>query len=284
MSYQKIIFFFFSSLIFLGISFLQSLPDDKLHLIFCDVGQGDAIYIRGPKGTDIIIDGGPDNRVLNCLGKKMPFWDKTVELVVLTHPQADHLTGLIEILKRYQVKQIIDSSAKNDSQEYKFWEKLIKEKNIKRLEAQKGESIRVDGKVNLTVLWPLPQTSPTPLIIPNDLNSTSTVIRLSFNQFSSLFTGDLDASSLSNLSDLSYLGDLTVLKLPHHGSKTGLSPSFLEKVRPVLAIISVGKNSYGHPSPETLKLLNSLGIKFLRTDLDKTIEIISDGQIWYRAP
>lgn len=275
----KLVFLTILSLVSLFFLFFTTLPDGRLHITFCDVGQGDAAYIRGPKGTDIVIDGGPDNRVLNCLGNKMPFWDRTIELIVLSHPQADHLTGLIEILKRYQVKQIIDASAKSDSQEYKFWEKLIKEKNIKRLEAQKGESVRVDGNVNLAVLWPLPPIRQ--LADPiTDLNSTSTVVSLFFGNFSSLFTGDLDSFSLSYLSGLSDLGHLDVLKLPHHGSKTGLSPTFLEKVRPALSIISVGKNSYGHPSPETLKLLNSLNIPFLRTDKDKTIEIVSDGQSW----
>ncbi|MCL5675904.1 MAG: MBL fold metallo-hydrolase [Patescibacteria group bacterium] len=264
----------FCSFLFLGISFIFSLPDGRLHLVFCDVGQGDAVYIRGPKGSDIVIDGGPDNRVLNCLGEKMPFWDRTIELVVLSHPQADHLTGLIEIIKRYQVKKILDSSAKNNSKEYELWEKLINEKKINRIEAKEGEKILVDKQAGLSVLWPK-SGKDTP-----DINSSSTVVSLSFGSFSSLFTGDLDGFSLSNLSGLSSLGNLTILKIPHHGSKTGLSQKFLEVFKPSLAIISVGKNSFGHPSPETLKLLNDLNIKYLRTDKDKSIEIISDGKTW----
>lgn len=284
----KIIVLGIIAFFYLLFSFLISLPDNHLHLVFCDVGQGDAAYIRGPKGSDIVIDGGPDARVLNCLGSKMPFWDRTIELLILSHPQADHLTGLIEIVKRYEVKQIIDSSAKASGEEYKLWERLIREKKIKKIEAQKGENVKVDGIVNLSVLWPENDKN------TSDLNSTSTVVQLTFGTFSSLFTGDLDADSMIQL--LNYLNfetllvcnkfscenKLSILKFPHHGSKTGLSPTFLASVQPALAIISVGKNSYGHPSLETLKLLNSLNIPFLRTDKEKNIEIVSNGQSWYR--
>jgi len=122
-----------------------------------------------------------------------------------------------------------------------------------------------------------------------DLNSTSTVVQLTFGTFSSLFTGDLDALTLNSLTTLNSPfrvnlqgepNSLTVLKLPHHGSKTGLSQTFLAAVQPALAIISVGKNSYGHPSLETLNLLNSLNIPYLRTDKEKNIEIVSDGKMW----
>ncbi len=294
MKFKIVLLFIFSTVVLLFI-FVQSLPDNHLHLVFCDVGQGDAIYVRGPKGSDMVIDGGPDERVLNCLGEKMPFWDRTIELLVLSHPQADHLTGLIEIVKRFEVKKLVDSSAKNNTAEYYLWEKLIKEKKIKRIEARAGEKIMVDKEVELSVLWPknpenTSEVKPSSNLADTfeaeqqtlDLNSSSTVLSLSFNHFSSLFTGDLDSDSLNSLISLISPISLTILKFPHHGSKTGLSEAFLKAVSPALAIISVGKNSFGHPSAETPKLLNSLNIPFLRTDEDKTIEIVSDGKVWYR--
>ena len=259
------------SLSVLSYWFFTTLPDGKLHVVFCDVGQGDAAYIRAPNGSDIVIDGGPDERVLSCLGKKMPFYDRTIELLILSHPQAAHLTGLIEILKRYQVSQIIDSSAKVDSQAYKFWEKLIKEKKIKRLEAKAGQGIKVDGQLKLDILWPISNIG--------DPNSLSTVVRLSYGSFSALFTGDLENPSLSREALAKW--ESFLLKVPHHGSKNGLTQKFLEAISPKIAVISVGKNSYGHPSAEALKLLNF--VKLFRTDKDKTVEFITDGKTYFKT-
>jgi competence protein ComEC len=266
------------------VKFLLTLPDGNLHVVFCDVGQGDAVYIRTPQGTDIVIDGGPDVGVLECLGKHLPFYDRTIELVILSHPQSDHITGLIEIIKRYHVLQIINSSARNETKEALLWEKLIKEKNVRQVIAEKGQKVLADRQVVLNILWPnvsLPQK--------NDVNELSTVVLLRYQNFSVLFTGDISggiAEQLSFSSEKNYDDTIelqsTILKVPHHGSKFGLSKKFLEEINPSLAIISVGKNSYGHPNSETIKLLNSLGINILRTDQNKTIEIISNGSTWYR--
>lgn len=264
------------SLIFLSFAFLRGLPDGKLHLVFCDVGQGDAAYIRSPNGSDILIDGGPNERVLNCLGEHMPFWDRTIELIILSHPQADHVVGLIEVLKRYRVSQIIDSSAKYDSQIAKTWENLIKEKKIAKIEARIGERVVVDQNLELEIVWPKEN------LINTDINELSTVVFLKYGVFTALFTGDIGAETMNSISSFPPFPPrpLAVLKVPHHGSRNSLSQSFYETFTPQLAVISVGKNSYGHPSPEILNFLNSLNIKTLRTDQNGTIEIVNDGNSW----
>ena len=257
-----------------------SLSDGKLHLVFCDVGQGDAIYIKAATGDDILIDGGPNEKVLSCLGKHMPFYDRTIELIILSHPQADHLTGLISVIERYNVKYFVSSGIGNETEGYKRLENLIKTKTIDRKTLFSGEGINLDG-LALKTIWPKEEvlgasTSET------ELNSLSLVLQLSYGNFDALLPGDAGAPVLEELAlSLPTAGEWEVLKVPHHGSKTSLLESFLETVKPQLAIISVGKNSYGHPAKEILKLLSDRAIKILRTDEDGEIEIVSDGKGWY---
>lgn len=257
-----------------------SLPDGKLHLVFCDVGQGDAIYIRGATGEDILVDGGPNEKVLSCLGSHMPFYDRTLELVILSHPQADHLNGLISAVERYNVNYFVSSGIGSETEGYKRLENLIKTKKIDKKMLFSGGKIVLDG-LTLATLWPKEgvlgaATSET------NLNDLSLVLRLSYGNFDALLTGDAGASVLEELAlSPSLAGEWEVLKIPHHGSKTSLLTSFLEKISPQLAVISVGKNSYGHPAKETLRMLKDLGIKILRTDENGEIEIVSDGKGWY---
>jgi competence protein ComEC len=233
-----------------------SWPDNKLHLIFCNVGQGDAILISYQK-TQILIDGGPDNLVLNCLSHHLPFWDRQIEMVVLTHPEKDHFGGLIDVIKRYNLKYLISSAS---------WP----EGGRKTTVLKAGDEIRL-GKINLSVLWPREINQ------ERKLNENSLVLKLAFGSFQALLTGDLPGE-IENQLDLT---PVEVLKVAHHGSLYSTSQAFLEKVKPKLAVISVGKNKFGHPTKETLKRLEDLGIKVLRTDQNGEIEIVSDGQAWY---
>lgn len=267
-------------LILLSASFF-SLPDTKLHLVFCDVGQGDAIYVRTPGGEDILIDAGPNDKVLACLGKHMPFYDRSIELVFLSHPQADHLNGLISVIERYNVDYFVSSGIGNTTEGYKKLAKLLSEKNVLQKKVFAGEKIGLDN-VGLKILWPekggvLAATSPT------DVNELSLVLKLSYGQFDALLTGDAGQDVQEQLAlNPASRGEWEVLKVPHHGSKTSLLASFLEEIKPALAVISVGKNSYGHPAKETLEVLRNYEIKILRTDKDGEIEIISDGKKWWR--
>ncbi len=258
-----------------------SLPDGKLHLVFCDVGQGDAIYIKTPSGEDILLDGGPNEKVLSCLGKHMPFYDRKIELVFLSHPQADHLDGLISVLERYSVDYFISNGLEGQGGEYQRLISLIKSHKIPLKKESAGEKILLDN-LTLDVLWPSAQVLGASTS-QADLNESSLILELTYNRFNVLLTGDAGQEIQQEIRNQKPgISDIEVIKVPHHGSKTSLSPQFLEQSKPQLAVISVGKNSYGHPTKETLGILQDMGIKILRTDKDGEIEIVSDGEKWWR--
>lgn len=255
--------------------------DSKLHLVICDVGQGDAIFIRTATQLDILIDGGPDKKVLDCLGKHMPFWDRSLDLVIMTHPDADHSTGLIDVIKRYQVSGFYAQKVPGRTQIFELLEATLAEKKLSAKYLHKGDVFR-DGKgFNMTALWPsveaielTDQNSSKPR-----LNELSVVELVTYGNFSVLLTGDAGSKVMDQIAPGA--GFINILKVPHHGSKTGMSDNFLSLASPDLAVISVGsKNRYGHPAKASLDLLIDHMIQVLRTDLDGDVEIISDGKIW----
>ncbi len=252
--------------------------DNKLHVWFCDVGQGDAIFIRTPQKHDVLVDGGPDHKVLGCLAQAMPFWDRTIELVVLTHPQADHLAGLVEVLRRYQVQKILTTNAVADTAVFRTWKGELAKEQIRGAtiySPQRGKIIGL-GAVKMAVAWPDDGNSFDRFV--GDLNETAIVAKLVYGNFCLWLTGDAPAHILEQISSS---GSCSVVKVPHHGSRTGLSAVLLDDIEPQLAVISVGaKNSYGHPHKEVLEILRNKDIKILRTDLDGEIEVVSDGKSW----
>jgi len=260
---------------------LVSLPDGKLHLVFCDVGQGDAIYVRTPGGEDILVDGGPNDKVLSCLSNHMPFYDRTIEMIFLSHPQADHLNGLISVLERYNVDYFISSGIGSGTEGYTKLASLLKNKNVQQKTETTGGKINLDGIV-LKTIWPSEEEEKVlgASTSESSINTLSLILELSYGQFTALLTGDADQTVQKLISPISQIGQISVLKVPHHGSKTALLESFLAEIKPQLAVISVGKNSYGHPSDVALKQLNDIGAKILRTDKDGEIEIVSDGKTW----
>lgn len=253
-----------------------TLDDGKLHVVVCDVGQGDAIFIRSPGGADILIDGGPDDKVLNCLGRHMPFWDRSLEMVVLTHPHADHLIGLISVIKSYSVLQFIGNISGQIDQETEGLKELksqINSHNIKITTVTIGDRFRIKDGTLFSVLWP-PQD-----FVSSDVNDLSIVFLLNFSDFEALLTGDAGVNAGYQRV---FEGQVDLLKVPHHGSRTGLSAQFMDQVRLGLAVISVGKkNKFGHPHEETLKILTDKDIKTLRTDLDGEVAVISNGKKWW---
>ncbi len=250
-------------------SFFGSLPDGKLHIIFCDVGQGDAAYIKFPDGRDMVVDGGPNDNVLGCLGNSMPFWDRHIDMVLLTHPQKDHMQGLISILERYDVDYFVRSDIENTTEGYEKLLALAAAKNIPVKYMTAGESITVDNTV-LRFLGPPAD------MVSRELNEHSLVFVLDYGTFDALFTGDATFSES--------VEPVEVLKVPHHGSKTGMNEAFLNRLKPTLAVISVGKNNYGHPAQEALNLLQTVGARVLRTDEEGDIEVASDGRGWTVVP
>lgn len=281
-------------------AFILSLPDGRLHITFCNVGQGDAAYIRTPSNQDMLIDGGPDTRVLSCLGKHMPFYDRKIDVVVLTHPQKDHMQGLISVLQRYQVGYfIIGVEGNNDNTGYKQLVDEIQKRKIHIKNVFRGDQFFLGG-VNISVLWPdrewvaekIPGVHPamagqtfdssqSVLGMTTDiqLNDFSYYLYLKYGNFDALFTGDGDIHIQPEVMKTD-LHQMDVLKVPHHGSKTGMTGEFLDRIAPEVAVISVGKNSYGHPTREALELLIQRGVKIKRTDINGDVEVVSDGVTW----
>lgn len=259
---------------------IVSFYDGKLHVVFCDVGQGDAIFIRTPNGSDILVDAGTNNKVLECLSSHMPFWDRDIELVFLTHPHLDHFYGIFSILKHYHIKQFITEELYNDTSYYQELVKLIKSKNIPiKFVFEKDEYKLDNSSVKLRVLSPskelLKRTSPNSLI--NERSEfASLILNLSYDSFDTILTGDSQSNQLGEATK--GLSSIDVLQVPHHGSKTGLTDEIMKNLDPSVAVISVGKNSYGHPTSLILSLLKKYNAEILRTDQNGDIEIISDGK------
>lgn len=242
---------------------------------FFDVGQGDAIFIETSQAHQILIDGGPSGKILEKLSAEMPFYDRSLDLIILTHPEKDHMTGLIEVLKRYRVDYILWTGVKRNTSEYEEWKNALEKEKAPIRIARAGQKVRAAEAV-FDILYPLEILEGTEL---KDSNNTSVVVRLSFGKTSFLFTGDIYQSGEKNL--MAKRNDLSsdVLKLAHHGSKTSSSEEFLKRVLPAIAVAQAGKdNPYGHPHQEVLARLISIGSKILRTDEMGDIKIISDGE------
>ncbi len=268
-----------------GLFFYQSAKfnDGKLHIIVCDVGQGDGILIRTPNGSDILVDGGPDDSILGCLSEHLPFWDRTIELMVLTHPHTDHAAGLTDVLKRYTVLHFVTEKVLGNTATYKRLEDGLTTQKLTAKYLTSGDRIDFADKTELLTFWPAQERANTTLSQGKnddqdlDLNGFSLIQLLSYGDFKMLLTGDAGAIAEDKIA--AEVGKVDVLKVPHHGSKTGMSDYFLSIVNPTLAIISVGaKNRYNHPAYESLNFLKAHGIKTLRTDEDGEVEIVSDGK------
>lgn len=249
---------------------------DVLEVDFFDVGQGDAALIIAPGGKEALIDGGPGPAVLEGLGKALPFWDRSIELVILTHPDHDHLAGLLEVLKNYEVKNILWSGVPKSGAEFDEWEKLIVEERANIVKAEAGQIISLDkkGRSNIEIIHSGGD--------PGDVNNTSVVAKLSYGERSFLFCGDIGREVEEKLAAGNSDLRADVLKIPHHGSKTSASEIFLSKVNPAAAVISVGQgNSYGHPGSAILELSDKYDIKIFRTDTDGDIFFATDGNKLY---
>ena len=271
-----------------------NLPDRDLHLVVCDVGQGDAVLIH-QGSMQVLVDGGPNSSVLDCLSRHLPFWDRTLEVVVLTHPQADHLNGLVDVLERYDVEQVVVNGLVNDTAGFRAFQEVVIDEGALVYLPSRGDEIRL-GPIRLTVLlpeeklglarvWEEPGVTGEVLGIAThqgDLNETSVVLKLTFGEFDALLVGDIGFSSEQALIVDGVLSEVEVLKVGHHGSKYASSLDFLREIRPTLAVISVGgKNSYGHPTRDTLMRLDTVGARVFRTDVEGDVEIVSNGQEYW---
>ncbi len=251
--------------------------DNKyLKVAFLDVGQGDSIYIEAPNGRQMLVDGGPDATVLSRLSKVMPFADRSIDMIVATHPDLDHIGGFPVLLDNYKVGNILENGFKSDSKIYSSLEEKVAKKKINKIIARRGMHIVLDDKRNIYFDILFPDRDVNTL----ESNEGSIVGKLVYGGESFMLTGDasLYTENLIEWNENDNTLHSNVLKLGHHGSRTSSSILWLKKVHPEVAIISVDKgNKYGHPHKELLDRLSSLHIPFLSTADLGNIVFESDG-------
>jgi len=271
-------------LLILGAAFLLTLalfvyswhPDKRLEVDFLNVGQGDAMLIRAPEGQNVLIDGGPDKSVLRQLGLSLWFWERNIDLMVLTHPHDDHVAGENEAMKKYAIGKILYTGAAHTAPNYLAWLGLVKNKKIPITIIDRPQKIRLGKDCDLEIIYPfdsfLNKTVP-------DLNDTSIIIKLTYGRKKFLFMGDASAKVERELLDKKIDVAADVIKIGHHGSDYSSSEEFLAAVHPQIAVIEVGKdNKFGHPSGRVVKRLERLGVRVYRTDLDGLVKLWSDGE------
>ena len=315
-------------------------PDSKVQIIYCNAGQGDETLIQ--RGfTQILIDGSRPGRALDCLQKHIPFFDRQIELMVVSHPQTDHFGGLVDVIKKYRVMSFVYNGVRGEAQEWGEFSKLVLAEGAKIETVTAGDEVRV-GEMKLKVLWPkstvgkdgfsqvarqypnkvstmepsslsehpfkqfvsylqllltgvqfprktsLPPVSGSSVLgvaTSGELNSGAVVMDFNYGDFDALFTGDIGEEEEkeiinNNYNDYKFYKNYQVLKVAHHGSKYSSSLEFLKAVKPALAVIEVGKNSYGHPTAEAIARLKEVGARVMRTDQDGEVVVETDGKEW----
>ncbi len=246
-------------------------------MAFIDIGQGDSIFIEAPNGNTIIIDGGPSRTILSELGKLLPFYHRSIDMLIVTNPDKDHFAGFIDVIKNYKVGEIIESGTHSDTAIYKELEKIIINEKIPKEIAYRGMKIIIDEEyeIYLYILFPDRDVSQW------SSNDGSIVAKLVYGNTSYMFTGDATKKTeniVMNNENPNILKS-NILKIGHHGSKTSSGYDFVKTVAPFYAVISAGfHNKYGHPNKETLDTLTKLHIPSLITFQLGTIVTESDGE------
>lgn len=271
MSKQKIyssflILFFLAGILSVSLVWFDTYQKTT-EVTFLSVGEGDAIlFSQG--SNQILIDGGRTGKdLLSRLGRHVPFWDRTIEVVIATHPDADHIGGLSALLGAYTVKQFLFTGVESKTDVYTLLKKSLETNHTEIQKIFRGSILQLPGGGSLSVEYPLAVLPPETA----EANMGSVVARFSYGEMNMLFTGDLPNEETV----LSDVGQIDILKVSHHGSRFSTSANFLEQIKPKEAVISVGKNMYGHPSPDVLKRLEENNVKVRRTD--------TDGDIQYRC-
>lgn len=270
---------------------------EKLQIVACNVGQGDGILII--KGqSQVLVDGGPSGeKILSCLGEQMPFYDRQIELIVLTNTDYDHMNGLSSVIERYQVRQFVTADGVHESAALDKLRARLVERSIGVSAVEQGDMLRILGqdKIELKVLWP-PEVEEQYVAVFGDqvgagerqqilgasakrgnLNERSVVLLLLEDNYRGLLMGDAGFQAEKELIEGGLLVDVDYLKVGHHGSKYASSAEFLAIVKPEVAVISVGENNrYGHPTAEVLARLDEVGAEIRRTDEEGEVVIASD--------
>ena len=248
-------------------------PSRFLTVAVLNVGQGDAIYIESPTGNEVLIDGGPPRAVLGELRSVMPFYDRTIDTLIVSNPDKDHIAGFVDILRSYRVKRIIVPGTHSSSSIYAELENIVKEKNIERIIAKRGMRLSLGGGAVLDILFPDRDVSGL------STNNGSIIARLAYGSTSAMFVGDAP-SAVEEYVTLIDNVDSDILKVGHHGSRTSVSEEFIAEVTPAYAVISAGlNNSYGHPHKETIDQLQKFSIPYFVTADDGRVIFTTDGKV-----
>ncbi len=264
-------------LLLLVILQLTFLHDGKLHIVFCDVGQGDGVFIRTPSGKEIILDGGPNNAVLSCLDAHRPFWDRTLDIMILSHPHYDHFRGLIDVLDRYKIGMVFQEPLINTSEAYTVFSQAVEDEETDVGILTRGVKLSFSDGVIIQVLGPDDPfvKRENPQGVTESDNPPSLILHLTYHTFDLLLTGDSDGEDLEKFIPKGVNPE--VLMLPHHGSQNGYTAAAAKKIIPKIAVISNGKNnSYGHPHQSVLKELKQHKSQILRTDHYGHIHLVID--------
>ena len=252
-----------------------SQDSDRLRVTVLDVGQGDAILIETPDGNTILVDGGPSGSVLmQALGEALPAPEREIDLVVLTHGQDDHVAGLVEVLRRYDVAQVMEGPLPGETGAYREWVRAVEAEDALRHVAMAGKRIELGDDAYIEVL------APDRRLDDGDLNNNSVVLRLVYGEVSFLLTGDIGTLGEKALLDSGFDVRSTVLKVAHHGSEGSTGEEFLDAVAPAVAVVSSGTgNPFGHPDPGLRRRLGE--VPLFRTDLNGSVRFESDGRsVW----
>ncbi len=274
--------------------------DRNLHFIFCDVGQGDAILMQ-IGNWQMLVDGGPPGRAaLDCLHQHLPWWDKTLEYMVATHPDADHVGGLDEVLRSYKVLNVLVNGDNKQTAVFEGFNQLLqaeRKQGMKLTSVAQGDHLQPVENLTINILSPRERkrvTNPLNQALSEnmlqdkkltntsqeiDTNARSIALKVDYNQVSVLLMGDLPKEGEQALCQSGLLERVEILKIGHHGSKTSTDPCLIMRTLPEISIVSVGKNNrFGHPSPEVEARLLSSGSQIMRTDQLGTIELVTNGQ------
>ena len=302
----------FKILVILGmiLALIWFWPDKNFRVVFCDVGQGDAILFTY-RHYQILVDGGANNRVLGCLNNHVPFWDRQLEMVILTHPDKDHYQGLLAVAERYRLLYFVWGGLERQNTDFQKLLAQISKQGTQLVRVEQNDEVAVD-KIKIKLYWPNPswlakqlsdnQLKKADLTISKEykahqrdsvlatvddsrllsVNDFSLIFLVSFFDFDVLMTGDADSRIQSEVLATAVFPDVEILKVAHHGSKYAFSDDFLNSLEALLAVISVGPNPWGQPSPELLNQLDRFGLSVLRTDQEGDIILASDGRIWWR--
>lgn len=239
-------------------------PDSAFY--FLDVGQGDSSLLIFPGGVKLLIDGGPGSKLSYQLEKILPAADKYIDLVLMTHPQLDHFEGLIDVIKNYEVGAFLSPGRERDMAAYNYLLEQLDKKQIQHIALRAGDKINYQN-IGIDVLSPTSSN-----LKSKELNDVGVVLMVRQNGIKSLFTADVGGKVEVALVE-KYNLDADILKVGHHGSKYSTSKAFLAEVTPKISLIEVGKNSYGHPTKESLSRLANIGSQIFRTDQEGNIKL-----------